>query len=197
MADGVKRADILAAAHELFAARGFQDTTMRTLAAEARVSTATIYAHFADKGALLAALLEARVDALINEILRAAATEDDPVDGFVAGLRALGRGLADDRFLGELLAHRTHVTDRRMLERARAVEDKLDAVCTGAIQGLVRRRRLVCRDPEALTALVRVSLQGWLLTEARRRKPVSEERLMATLVALIRGNVRPRARVAP
>ena len=63
---------ILKTARSLFEERGFEDTTMRLLAAEAGVGLGTIFAHFPDKSSLLmAALLEdlAETDREILETL--------------------------------------------------------------------------------------------------------------------------------
>lgn len=63
---------ILEAARSLFEQHGFDDTKMRTIAAEAGVATGTIFTHFSDKGALLiSAILEdlAETDRRIAETL--------------------------------------------------------------------------------------------------------------------------------
>jgi AcrR family transcriptional regulator len=180
-----KREDILAAAHHMFASRGFDATGLRELALEARVSTATIYAHFRDKHDLVAALLENRVEAMLREIVTVASAMTDPLDRLLASIRTMSACLTRDAFLAQLLAHRAHVTDRRALQRARAVEDKVDALCTAALTDLVARKILACSDVEALTVLVRVSMQGWLLTEGQHAHAVSEQRVTGMLVELI------------
>ncbi len=53
-----RRRQILAAARTLFAERGFHATTTRDLAAAADVNDALIYRYFADKQAILAALID-------------------------------------------------------------------------------------------------------------------------------------------
>jgi len=76
------RALILDAARALFEERGFDDTTMRVLAAKAGVGLGTIFAHFPDKAALLmAALLEdlAQTDQQILETLPEKASIKDQV----------------------------------------------------------------------------------------------------------------------
>lgn len=56
-----KRARILAVARRLFAEAGYDATSMGRLAEEAGVAPNTIYWYFADKDALLVAVLEAQV----------------------------------------------------------------------------------------------------------------------------------------
>lgn len=71
-----KRADILEAASRLFAERGFRDVSTATLAAEAGVSTATLYRYFADKEALFGAV----VDALVSDVIQALANQPYSLD---------------------------------------------------------------------------------------------------------------------
>jgi hypothetical protein len=59
----------------------------------------------------------------------------------------------------------------------------MDARCTEAVAA----GRLQCEDTKALAVLMRVSMQGWLLTESKRTRPMSEERVTGALVALLRG----------
>jgi TetR/AcrR family transcriptional repressor of mexJK operon len=56
--DPGKHADILAAAAELFLERGFRATGMDMVAQRAGVSKMTVYAHFAGKRALFAAIID-------------------------------------------------------------------------------------------------------------------------------------------
>ena len=64
-----KRADILQAASKLFADEGFQSVSTARIAAEAGVSTATLYRYFEDKESLFGAV----VDALVSDVIQALA----------------------------------------------------------------------------------------------------------------------------
>ena len=76
-----RRQDILAAAMELFAKKGFRGTTTRDLASAADVNEAIIFRHFTNKEELYSAILEHKAgenrDAKIEELERLAATSDD------------------------------------------------------------------------------------------------------------------------
>jgi AcrR family transcriptional regulator len=52
--------EILAAAEQVFAERGVREARMEEIAARAGVSVGTVYNHFEDRNALLAALVESR-----------------------------------------------------------------------------------------------------------------------------------------
>jgi AcrR family transcriptional regulator len=69
---------MIAAAEEVFAARGISRASMGEIAAKAGVAVGTLYNHFADREALLEALLAARRARLkekLDETLHAAARE--------------------------------------------------------------------------------------------------------------------------
>ncbi len=65
------RREILAAAKRLFAERGYEASTMRTIAAQAGISAGAIFVHFKDKVALLVATL---TDVIDGELEKAMAT---------------------------------------------------------------------------------------------------------------------------
>ncbi|WP_428698610.1 TetR/AcrR family transcriptional regulator [Stappia sp.] len=78
---------ILAAARELFDARGFEDTSVDAVAERAGVAKATVFAHFNDKTNLLIAVRIGSLDTLA-EAMRATIDKGpsgDPAD-FLAGL---------------------------------------------------------------------------------------------------------------
>ena len=65
-----KRLDILETAAELFAQRGYEKTSIKELAAEAQVSTSTIYTYFEDKTDLLDSVVQTRLTALLDQVAR-------------------------------------------------------------------------------------------------------------------------------
>lgn len=181
-----KRGDVLNAAWELFAERGFDDTSMRDLASKAGVSTATIYAHFPTKPDLLQALIEQRWQHALTDMLARAAAVKDPLERLLAGITGLNHAIAADPLLRRLLVTPRRVGDAQAEERVGPIEDMMDAGCSAAIREAVAAGRLECEDPKALAVLIRVAMQGWLLTESKRARPLSEERVTGALVALLR-----------
>ncbi|MFA9445718.1 TetR/AcrR family transcriptional regulator [Egicoccus sp. AB-alg6-2] len=85
-----RREDLLAAAARRFVATGIRRTTMEDVAREARAGKATLYRHFANKDALLDALLEREADRLDRRLRSAVAERDDAAGrieaAFVAGV---------------------------------------------------------------------------------------------------------------
>ncbi len=68
---------ILQTARRLFVQQGFTATSIRQLAQEVGIGKATIYHHFADKQAIMLALLDDELD-VDEDVLAALATEPDP-----------------------------------------------------------------------------------------------------------------------
>ena len=64
-----KRADVLAAAEELFLAYGYLGTDMDDLATRARVSKPTVYAHFGGKEALFVEIVSGMTGAASDSVL--------------------------------------------------------------------------------------------------------------------------------
>jgi AcrR family transcriptional regulator len=181
-----KRQHVLDGALALFATRGFDGSSMRDLAREAGVSTATIYAHFPTKVHLLEALIDARWQQALLDMLVRAAEVRDPLDRLVLCVTDLNRAIAGDPLLRLLLVTPRRIGDARVEERVAPMERMMDARCVEQIRAAVAAKRLTCEDPEALAVLIRVSMQGWLLTEARRRRPMSEARVTGMLMQLLR-----------
>ena len=72
-----RRADILSAAREEVAARGYLGFAMRDVAAGAGISPGSLYSYFATKEDIFAALFAERLDALQAEVALICAGADD------------------------------------------------------------------------------------------------------------------------
>jgi len=92
------RRALLAAARELFESR--RDVPLYEVARRAGVGQATLYRHFADRRALVLALVDEQIDRFEAE---AAATVPAGPDGYVALVRLLVAELSRSRALVELL----------------------------------------------------------------------------------------------
>ncbi len=72
-----RRAQLLAAAQEVFAANGYHAAAMDDIAERAGVSKPVLYQHFPGKLDLYIALLESHVDNLVNTVQQALASTTD------------------------------------------------------------------------------------------------------------------------
>jgi len=102
-----RRQEILAAAMELFAKKGFQGTTTRDLASQAEVNEAIIFRHFNNKQELYSAILEHkagdRSDARLEEFERLAKEGDDERFFQAVGTAFLEKHEKDTTFMRLLL----------------------------------------------------------------------------------------------
>jgi AcrR family transcriptional regulator len=96
------RQRVLEAANALFAARGV-DVSVDEIAQLAQVGVGTVYRNFPNKGALLEALLAARIAPLVIAA-REAAGADDPGDAFVMFVRRMSDEFADFKALADAMA---------------------------------------------------------------------------------------------
>src|SRR5438552_14687386 len=63
-----RRREIVDAATELFAERGYPETTVQDIAAKANVATGSVYIHFASKDAVLHAINERFYEGLMSRM---------------------------------------------------------------------------------------------------------------------------------
>jgi TetR/AcrR family transcriptional repressor of nem operon len=96
---GDTRERLLDAAESAVLAKGFAGTSIDELIAAVGITKSGFFYHFRDKGALARALLVRYVErenALFNELFRRAdELNEDPLHGFLVGLRMLAETLAD------------------------------------------------------------------------------------------------------
>lgn len=119
--------DVLAAAIELFAGRGFDATSIRDIATAAQVQPASVYYHYPSKEALLIAIVD-QAAAQVAEQLRAAATATDPwqrlEQACVAHLTALLPADGALRVLAtEIPSRRTGAVQQALVRTRDAYED--------------------------------------------------------------------------
>ena len=96
------REHLIEVATELFAARGYEGTSIDAVQQAAGVSRGSLYHHFAGKDALFEAVLEALEARVGNEVVVAAAAAPDPVARLRAGCLEWVR-LAGDPVVQQIL----------------------------------------------------------------------------------------------
>jgi AcrR family transcriptional regulator len=132
------RERIMAAAGDLFARQG-RDAQMEDIAAQAGLGMATLYRHFANKRALLTAMVRERYQGMAG-LARAAETIADPGEAFETLLRTyLEAAEGDAAFQLALLGSRDlewEGIERQKAEFAAIVARIIDrAVTAGAVRG--------------------------------------------------------------
>ena len=81
-------AALVTAARELFAAEGFEATSLDAVAARADMTKGAVYHHFAGKRQLFEAVFTGEVERMTGPLLEAYARKKDPWSGFGAACRA-------------------------------------------------------------------------------------------------------------
>lgn len=119
--------DVLAAAVELFASRGFDATSIRDIATAAQVQPASVYYHYPSKESLLVAIVD-RAAAQVAAQITAAAQSADPwlrlEQACVAHLTALLQGEGALRVLAtEIPSRRTGAVHQALVRTRDAYED--------------------------------------------------------------------------
>ncbi|MBW4717974.1 TetR/AcrR family transcriptional regulator [Saccharothrix obliqua] len=98
------RANLLAAATEVFAARGL-DAPLEQIARRAGVSIGTLYAHFPSREAFVDAIFPERL-AVLDRIAERSLADPDPWSGFVGFLEGLFALQSEDHGLNDAVARR-------------------------------------------------------------------------------------------
>ncbi|AWZ01842.1 HTH-type transcriptional repressor KstR [Rhodobiaceae bacterium] len=185
--DEKKRIQILDSAADLFSRRGFDKTSIRGLASEARVSTSTIYAHFADKDDLLLQSIDRRLSVVEQKVTRIAEHDPDPLQQLKTILSVIHNSLKDDPFLRKILIFDSQVVDHRLHQRADLARNRIKALALQGLRNAVTSGVLDCDDVDALETVLRVSFQGWVLSVENGTDEISEERLTKMLIHLVEG----------
>ncbi len=93
------RKKLLLAAAELFAAKGYHQTTIREIASEAGVTLGALYHHFKDKKELLMTINRRRQIIMLETTRKAFEDEDDFFKALRSALHELFAHLAENRVL--------------------------------------------------------------------------------------------------
>ncbi|MEV0111150.1 TetR/AcrR family transcriptional regulator [Nocardia sp. NPDC050799] len=75
--DSTRRAEILATASQVFADRGYANTSVRDIGAECGILSGSLYHHFLSKDAMLLEILERSMDGLLVKYLNVKVSTDD------------------------------------------------------------------------------------------------------------------------
>jgi TetR/AcrR family transcriptional regulator, transcriptional repressor for nem operon len=162
------RQRIVATAADLILQRGVAGTTLEDVRAEAGVSSSQIYHYFADKEALVRAVVDYRAQTLVEEIHGPMLAAIEDIDGLRAWRDTIVsfqenagcQGGCPLGSLGSELAELDHVAR----EDVAAGCSRWEAAIRGCLQGMRDRGQLIATaDPGQLAAAMLAALQGGLL----------------------------------
>ena len=170
------------AAYELYAERGFENTTVAEIAARAGLTERTFFRHFADKREVLFAGSAALEEALVRAIAEAPASAA-PLEAVGAALEAAGEVLpkrpATARRRQALIAANAELQERELIKMA-----SLSAAMAGALRGRGLTDQAASLTAEIGIAVFRVAFERWL--EETNERPLAElvDEALAELSAL-------------
>ncbi|MGO3746676.1 MAG: TetR/AcrR family transcriptional regulator [Alcaligenes aquatilis] len=148
------RATLLATARTFFAERGYADTSMDELTAQAGLTRGALYHHFGDKKGLLAAVVD-QIDAEMDERLQAISNNaEDAWDGFIHRCHAYLEMALEPEM------QRIVLCDAKAVLGGASPESH--QYCVGSMEGLIQalmdQGRIEQADPHALASLIYGSL---------------------------------------
>ncbi|ARA75992.1 TetR family transcriptional regulator [Pectobacterium brasiliense] len=148
------RATLLATARKVFSERGYADTSMDDLTAQASLTRGALYHHFGDKKGLLAAVVE-QIDAEMDERLQVISdTAEDAWDGFRHRCRAYLEMALEPEIQRIVLRDARAVLGGASPDSQRYCVESMQRL----IDNLIRQGVVADADPQALASLIYGSL---------------------------------------
>ncbi|WP_213814434.1 TetR/AcrR family transcriptional regulator [Glaciihabitans sp. dw_435] len=149
------------AAFELYAERGFEQTTVADIAERAGLTERTFFRHFADKREVLFFGSESLVDLFTTTIIDAPA-DATPLQAITAALEAAGP-LFDERRAGAVLRQSIISANTPLMERELMKMAKLTTAVAAALRtrGLGELAASVTAD--LCVGIFTISFQRWIL----------------------------------
>ncbi len=184
-----RRGEILQAAEAVFAARGFHEASIESIAEAAGFGTGTIYLYFQDKEALYAAAFAAKITQMVAEIETRTQQAGDPIAALEGAIRAQLEFHEKHRAFFEIFAHHRPAGPGPGSEEWTTVRECLTrhtALLCSVIEAGQKRKLLRKCDSGRLA----VSLLGMLLhitrdaMERRMPEPLSEQAAFVTDIFL-------------
>ncbi|MCU1797355.1 TetR family transcriptional regulator [Pectobacterium polaris] len=148
------RATLLATARKVFSERGYADTSMDDLTAQASLTRGALYHHFGDKKGLLAAVVE-QIDAEMDERLQVISdTAEDAWEGFRRRCRAYLEMALEPEIQRIVLRDARAVLGGASPDSQRHCVESMQRL----IDNLIRQGVVADADPQALASLIYGSL---------------------------------------
>jgi AcrR family transcriptional regulator len=161
-----RRAQLLAAAQEVFVANGYQGAAMDEIAETAHVSKPVLYQHFPSKRELYLALLDSHLSALTELMMGALNSTDDNDERVQAVMRAYYRFIASDDQAHRLVFESDLINDSDVSSRLetfnKAFADAIARVIAEDTKLPMLEAQLLGRG---LAGMAQVSARYWLETD--------------------------------
>jgi AcrR family transcriptional regulator len=161
-----RRAQLLAAAQEVFVANGYHGAAMDEIAETARVSKPVLYQHFPSKRELYLALLDSHLSKLIDLLLGALNSTTDNDERVQAVMRAYFRFIAHDDQAHRLVFESDLINDPEVSARLESLNKTFADAVARVIAEDTRLPELEAQLlGRALAGMAQVSARYWLETD--------------------------------
>lgn len=189
-----KRARIVAAAGELFAARGFEATTGREISRRAGIGTGTLFTYVGDKRELLFLVFRADAERLLEEAEAGAARRRSVVPALLAIFAPFVRYYGTRPELSRLFVRELFFRPAEETRGMDALDRRLGRAVAGVLErgrerGALRSDLPVATAASAVMAQYGLAIQRWLGAGALREGDVLPT-LRAGLELLVDGLAR-------
>lgn len=170
-----KRTLILDAAMKTFVKRGYSDTRVSEIAAEAKVAEGTLYNYFPSKEEILLALFDEKWGGIIDEIKKKISRLDDPNEKLKAIFSMVVTMFKKDRHLAEIFLidikqssiFLNNYTINRVVEFIDLIEEILDE---GKKKGIYRQNLDTRVAKMVIFGAAQGILLSWVLNESKAVK---------------------------
>jgi AcrR family transcriptional regulator len=155
-----RRAQLLAAALEIFTAAGYHQAAMDEIADRAKVSKPVLYQHFPSKLDLYLAVLDLHIDSLVFDIQKAIASTNDNADRVQATVDAYFSFINDEGEAFRLLFESDMSVEPQVRERL----NRMTYDCAAALSAVISLDTGLSKEASMMLA---VGLIGTTQTAAR------------------------------
>jgi AcrR family transcriptional regulator len=180
-----RKSDILRCFSELVAERGYDEVSLRDIAAELEMSKGTILHHFGTKERLLEQVHSDYMSRRLGEARKILDELDAPVDQVRALIYQLMYAQAEDRAATVAFAREiVRFASDELMSDVRSMRDEYSTLLQNAIARGVESGQLAAADP-ALVALQIFGMCNWSWTWYRPDGPSSSEEIAEIFCATL------------
>lgn len=166
---------ILEAAEQVFAEMGFHAAKIQVIADRARIGVGTVYNHFADKEAVLSALMDARKDEVIARLQAVPGEPPDFAGRLTARIRSVLEYVDSHRgFFWILMGYGPGADTPGAIEVATKRMEKFKAAFRALVQEGIDDGALAKRDPAHLSAFLGGSIRAFTLGALKDPRPMGD-----------------------
>lgn len=179
-----RRIDLLRAARDVFAKKGYHEAKIDDIATAARVAKGTFYLYFPDKRSVFVELVDSLFARLSSAILQVDIMGD--VGGQVMhNIRAIIAVLLDDPAVTQMLLSYTAVPDQKFLQKIRSFYESVKRMLAIALQDGQAMGIVVPGDTDLFATFTIGALKECLLEIAMTGRSHSREELVSELYRLL------------